>query len=98
MYRSHSFKEMHMPRRHSPPSYRLHQARGCAVVTIHGRNHYLGSYGSEESYERYSRLFALWRPDGASRCALPPGLTARSDLTITELLALYWPYAQGYYV
>ncbi len=87
-----------MPRRRSPPSYRLHKARGCAVVTIHGRNHYLGPYGSEESYERYSRLIALWRPDGASQWALPPGLTPRWDLTITEPIALYWPYAQGYCV
>jgi len=31
-----------MPRTSRPPSYRLHKARKCAVVTIHGRNHYLG--------------------------------------------------------
>jgi hypothetical protein len=35
------------PRRQ--PSCRLHKARNCAVVTIHGKNHYLGPYDSPES-------------------------------------------------
>ncbi len=35
-----------MPKKNSPPSYRLHEARNCAVVTIAGRNHYLGAHGS----------------------------------------------------
>ena len=47
-----------MPRKHAPPAYRRHKARNCAVVTIHGRNHYLGPYGSKESRERYARLIA----------------------------------------
>jgi hypothetical protein len=38
------------------PVYRLHKSRGCAVVTINGRNFYLGKHGSPESYEKYSRL------------------------------------------
>ena len=33
----------------APPSYRLHKARNCAVVTLGGRNYYLGPYGSPES-------------------------------------------------
>lgn len=40
------------------PSYRLHKARACAVVTIQGRNYYLGTYGSEESRAKYGRLIA----------------------------------------
>ena len=39
-----------MPRKKSPPSYRLHKARNCAVVTIDGQNHYLGAYGSPDSH------------------------------------------------
>ena len=35
-----------MPTSKRPPSYRLHKARNCAVVTINGKNHYLGPYGS----------------------------------------------------
>jgi hypothetical protein len=50
-----------MPRTNRPPSYRLHKARNLAVVTIDGRNHYLGPYGSPESHEKYARLIAEWR-------------------------------------
>ena len=42
-------------RRHPrQPPYRLHKARGPAVVTICGKNHYLGPYDSLESHERYA--------------------------------------------
>jgi hypothetical protein len=33
-----------MPGTNRPPTYRLHKARNCAVVTIDGKNHYLGPY------------------------------------------------------
>lgn len=42
----------------SVPAYRLHKARGCAVVTLHGRDRYLGAYGSPESQAKYNRLVA----------------------------------------
>jgi len=39
-----------MARRKRPrvPTYRLHRATGQAVVTLDGRDHYLGVYDSEE--------------------------------------------------
>jgi hypothetical protein len=40
------------------PSYRLHRARGLAVVTLGGRDHYLGPHGTPESHEAYDRLVA----------------------------------------
>jgi hypothetical protein len=40
------------------PSYRYHKARNCAVVTVDGRDHYLGKYDSPESWEKYHRLIA----------------------------------------
>jgi len=42
------------------PSYRFHKARRCAVVTIAGKDHYLGAYDSPESWEKYHRLVAEW--------------------------------------
>lgn len=45
-------------RRTQVPSYRLHKARGTAVVTLEGKNHYLGPFGSPESKARYNRLVA----------------------------------------
>ena len=47
-----------MPKKPAQPSYRFHKARNCAVVTIGGRDHYLGEYDSPESWEQYHRLVA----------------------------------------
>jgi integrase len=82
-----------------PPSYRLHRARNLAVVTIDGKNHYLGLYGSPESHEKYARLIAEWR---ANRRHLLPSTTAgpAADRTLTrnELILAYWRHVEGYYV
>lgn len=43
------------------PSYRLHKASGQAVVTIEGRDLYLGRYDSPASHEAYGRTIAAWR-------------------------------------
>jgi hypothetical protein len=61
-------------RRSGQPSYRLHKARNCAVVTINGKNHYLGPYDSPESHEEYARLIAEWRANGKAVAAIasPP--------------------------
>ena len=40
------------------PSYCLHKGPGRAVVTIDGRDHYLGAYESEESRRECERLVA----------------------------------------
>ena len=55
-----------MPKTAAPPSYRLHKGRGSAVVTIDGRNRYLGPYGSPESHEEYARLLAEWLASGST--------------------------------
>jgi hypothetical protein len=34
-----------MPKK-TNPKYRFHKARNCAVVTLRGRDHYLGEYDS----------------------------------------------------
>ena len=38
------------------PSYRRHKVSGHAVVTLAGKDHYLGPYGSDESRDRYTNL------------------------------------------
>ena len=77
------------------PSYRLHRARNCAVVTLGGRDRYLGAYDSPESWELYHRLVAEHL---AARREPPPPPPAEAPLTITELIARYWRFAKGYYV
>jgi integrase len=86
-----------MPRSTRPPSYRLHKARNCAVVTIDGRNHYLGSYHSPESFEKYNQLVARWSVNSQS---IRPH-TEQSDpssLSINGLTLQYLDFASGYYV
>ena len=53
-----------MPKRWKPPAYRLHKARNCAVVTIDGKNHYLGPYGTKVSKALYDRLVLEWLASG----------------------------------
>jgi integrase len=87
-----------MPRTSRPPTYRHHKARNSAVVTIDGRNHYLGPYGSAESHEKYARLIAEWRLH--SNHLLPETGPRRvvSGLSVNELILGYFRHAQSYYV
>lgn len=86
-----------MPRTESPPSYRLHKARNCAVVTIDGANRYLGRYGSAESYSLYLELISAWvtqRIGPQQR----PGKKQDQGLAVGALILAYWKHAQEYYV
>ena len=42
--------------RHKNPTYRLHKATGQAVVTLGGRDIYLGRHGTPESQAEYDRI------------------------------------------
>ena len=48
------------------PRYRHHKARGLAVVTLHGKDHYLGRYDSPESHQHYHRLLAEYCSQAAT--------------------------------
>ncbi|QDU21039.1 tyrosine-type recombinase/integrase [Urbifossiella limnaea] len=77
------------------PTYRYHKARACAVVTIRGRDHYLGLFNSPESREAYHRLVAEFLAEKAR-----PAATSTSDphpFTVVELVAQYIRFATGYY-
>lgn len=84
------------PRPPRQPSYRLHKARGCAVVTINGKNHYLGKYGSPESHEKYARLIAQWQANGKELPACA-AYDESGDLSVSALLLKYLAHAEGYY-
>ncbi len=86
-----------MPRFHRPPSYRLQKARGCAVVTIEGKNHYLGRYGSPESREKYGRLIAEWSHRTALSPIRPLPTVDAADLSVNELILRYLDHAELYY-
>ena len=76
-----------MSRRRKVPSYCRHKASGQAYVTLDGREHYLGVYGTQESRERYARLIA---EHTAGQCSVVPSSPVGSTLSINELALLYW--------
>jgi integrase len=80
------------PNRPRTPSYRHHKPSHQAVVTIDGRDIYLGRYDSPESRAEYDRVIAEWLASGRR---LPgPG----SDLTVNEVLREYMQHVDGYYI
>src|SRR5687768_16967441 len=75
------------------PSYRLHRPSGRAVVTLHGKDVYLGAHGSPASHTEYKRVIAEWlatgRETGDGRFTV--------DLTVNEVLLAYLGFAETYY-
>jgi plasmid stabilization system protein ParE len=80
---------------HLIPSYRYHKARDCAVVTIAGRNYYLGTYGNDASREKYHRLLAEHFDDQLQPRSA--GTDGGAPLTVNELILAYWKHVEAYY-
>ncbi len=74
------------------PSYRRHKPTGQAVVTLNGRDIYLGKWNTKASRTEYDRLIGEWL--AAGRCHPRP----EKGLTVAELALAYWRFARGYYV
>lgn len=74
------------------PKYSKHKASGQAVVTLAGRDHYLGRYGTKASRAEYDRLIAEWLAAGR-----PQQPAKETDLTVAELALAYQRHAQTYY-
>lgn len=77
------------------PSYWLHKPTGQAVVTVSGKDHYLGRYDSPESRAAYDRLLAERL---ANRRHQSEVSTGQPTLTVNELLVAYWLHVQAYYL
>jgi integrase len=75
------------------PKYRRHSS-GQARVTLNGRDHLLGPYGSAASRQAYERLIAEWL---ASPVRQPLKVVPEERLTINKLILLYWRHASDYY-
>ena len=74
------------------PSYRHHKARDLAVVTLDGKDIYLGDYNSPDSKAKYDALIADWLCRNHE--PPPPG----AECSLCELMAAYLVFAKGYYV
>jgi integrase len=80
------------------PKYRHYKPKNLGVVRIDGRDHYLGRFGSPESYERYHRLLAERYARGPAVPAPTPEARPQSEvLTITELCVGYYRHCERYY-
>ncbi len=80
-----------MPKlKHRIPSYRRHKATGQAVVTLTGRDIYLGKYNTAASRREYSRIVGEWTASGGI-LADPHGLI------VAELCAAFIRHAESYY-
>ena len=84
-----------MPRlTNSLPKYRHHKASGQAVVTIAGRDFYLGPHGTKASKLEYDRLVAEWLAGGRMTHVSPMS----GDITVAEVMAGYLRFAKDRYV
>jgi hypothetical protein len=72
-------------------SYRRHKPSGQAVVTLSGRDIYLGKWGTKASRTEYDQPISEWLVSG--RC-LPRG---DLEVSVAELALAYWRYAKDYY-
>lgn len=77
----------------SVPKYRKHRGSGQAVVTLGGRDYYLGPHNTKVSKHQYDRLIAEWLASGRS----PSFGATESELSVAELLVAFLRHAKGYY-
>jgi integrase len=77
------------------PSYRHHKVSGHAIVTLNGKDHYLGPWQSESSKTEYQRLITEWI--AAGKTTTTKDLESRNGIIVAELLAAYLAEAEVSY-
>src|SRR5690554_2745945 len=75
------------------PKYRRHKHSGRALVTLNGRDIYLGRWGSPESREKYDRITGEWLANGRR---LPEAPTPEA-ITVGRLAADYLDHTKASY-
>ncbi len=82
------------------PSLRRHKPSGLAVVTLNGKDHYLGPWPADQrkappdTRDAYDRLIAEWLANGRR---LPGAVEDGPRLTVNELILAFWRYAEKHY-
>lgn len=79
------------------PSYRLHKASGRAVVTIAGRDFYLGAFESPESHRRYHQLLADAEAGRLPEQGTKPAISSACKLSVADVVAAFWRHAETWY-
>jgi integrase len=83
------------------PAYRHYKPKNLAVVRIDGRDHYLGHYGSPESWRRYHELLAATieqLQSSSGSAPAPNDVATKKRISIKELCLAYFEFAETYYV
>ena len=78
---------------HAVPKYRHHRGSGQAIVTIDGKDFYLGPWKSKASRIEYDRIIGEWQANGR-RLSVDTG----THHTVVELAAAFLRHAQKHYV
>jgi integrase len=73
------------------PKRRKHKGSGQSVVTLNGRDIYLGPHNSKEAKAEYDRVIAEWLARGRQ------SPDAKHDLTVVELIVAYLPHVETHY-
>jgi integrase len=74
------------------PKLRHHKATKQAYSVFNGRVVYFGRFDDPDSSQKYHQFVAEWMAGGKTP------LAPTDESTITELIAQFWTYAQGYYI
>ncbi len=77
------------------PAYRLHKPSGQAVVTLAGRDFYLGKWNTPSSRAEYDRLVAEWLANGRGLTRSGGIFTRRP--CIAEIILAFLRYAEKRY-
>ncbi len=75
------------------PGYRKHRGSGQAIVTLNGKDHYLGPHGSKVSKNEYDRLIAEWLARGRTT----EQSEDQHEFAIVELILAYSKHCRQYY-
>jgi len=77
------------------PAYRHHKSRGLGVVTLNGKDIYLGPYNSEQSRRKYDRLIQEWLASGRTITSQSP--VEEGQFSVAELILAYLDHARVFY-
>jgi integrase len=75
------------------PKYCQHKRSGHAFVTIDGKEHWLGPYGSQDSRDKYARKIGEW----IGRNRQPEPAPETDVVRVTDVCAAFWAHAQTVY-
>jgi len=73
------------------PALRHHKASGRGYVVLNGQAVYLGKFGTSKTSQKYHQTIAEWIASGRQLHTDP------EHITIRELIARFWIYAEQYY-